>query len=176
MYLYCLAAPTTLLSYAEVQYLKAEALARTGGDASEAFENALYATFDNVNANVYYASWMGFDGEGVSDDDIDTYVADRLAVPAADLLKEIMVQKYLYFHNANGGSVEAYNDIRRLKAEGGAYANFITLENPKNASVGFPLRFGYGSSDTTTNPNVKAAFGDGSYVYTENVWWAKGTR
>ena len=176
MYLYCLAAPTTLLSYAEVQYLKAEALARTGGDASDAFENALYATFDNVNANVYYASWMDFDGGGVSDGDIDTYVADRLAVPAADLLKEIMVQKYLYFHNANGGSVEAYNDIRRLKAEGGAAAAFITLENPKNATVGFPLRFGYGSSDTTANPNIKAAFGDGSYVYTENVWWAGGTR
>lgn len=176
MYFYCLSAPTTLLSYAEVQYLKAEALARTGADASDALENALYATFDNVNANAGYASGWGFDGEGVSDDDIDTYVAARLAVPAADQLKEVMVQKYLYFHNANGGSVEAYNDIRRLMAEGGAAAAFITLENPKNATKGFPLRFGYGSSDTTTNPNVKAAFGDGSYVFTENVWWAGGTR
>ena len=61
-------------------------------------------------------------------------------------------------------------------AEGGAAAAYITLENPKNATTGFPLRFGYGSSDTTTNPNIKAAFGDGSYVFTENVWWAGGTR
>jgi len=174
IYFYNLAAPTVLLSYAELQYIKAEALARTGGDPSEAFENALYATFVNVNANVEYATGWGFDGEGISDEDIDAYVTARLAVPAADLLKEIMVQKYLYFHNANGGSVEAYNDIRRLMAEGGAAAGFITLENPKNATIGFPLRFGYGSSDTTTNPNVKAAFGDGSYVYTENVWWAGG--
>ena len=50
--------------------------------------------------------------------------------------------------------------------------DFITLENPNK----FPLRLPYGSDDTTTNPNVKSAFGDGMYVYSENVWWAGGTR
>jgi hypothetical protein len=38
------------------------------------------------------------------------------------------------------------------------------------------LRYPYGSEDVTTNVNVRTAYGDGSYVYTENVWWAGGTR
>lgn len=37
-----------------------------------------------------------------------------------------------------------------------------------------PLRAPYGSDDTTTNPEVKAAYGDGQYVYTNPVWWAMG--
>ena len=66
-------------------------------------------------------------------------------------------------------AVEAYNDYRRLKAMGN---DFIKLANP----LKFPLRFTYGSEDVTTNENVRSAYGDGSYVYTENVWWAGGTR
>ena len=53
--------------------------------------------------------------------------------------------------------------------------NYIPLANPKN-NTKFPLRCGYGSSDTTANPNVQAAFGDGSYVFKEPVWWAMGNR
>ena len=46
------------------------------------------------------------------------------------------------------------------------------LQNPGK----FPLRCPYGNDDTTTNPNIQAAYGDGQYVFTENVWWAGGTR
>lgn len=173
IYFYNQSAPTFLLSFAELQYIKAEALARRGGDPTDAFEKALRATFDNVNDNVRFAASWGFDGKGISDAHIDSYVTARTAV--CDL-GEILLQKYLYFHNANGGSVEAYNDIRRLMAEGGGAESYILLENPNNATKGFPLRFGYGSSDTTTNPHIRAAFGDGSYVFSENVWWAGGNR
>jgi hypothetical protein len=40
----------------------------------------------------------------------------------------------------------------------------------------FPLRFGYGADDVLANPEVKAAFGDGQYVYSEAVWWAGGNK
>ena len=50
--------------------------------------------------------------------------------------------------------------------------DFIQLKNPKS----FPLRCPYGNSDTTTNAEVKAAYGNGQYVYSENVWWAGGSR
>src|SRR5690606_7906033 len=86
-------------------------------------------------------------------------------------LKEIMIQKYLAFFEEE--SVEAYNDFRRLNAMG---ESFIVLENPLNNSAKFPLRFTYGSDDVTTNVNVRAAYGDGNYVYSENVWWAGGSR
>ena len=88
------------------------------------------------------------------------------------LLAEIMVQKYLAMYGANGESLETYNDIRRMMALG---ENFVELENPKNASK-FPLRYSYGADDTTTNPNVQAAFGNGQYVFSEPVWWAGGSR
>ncbi|MCA1760541.1 MAG: SusD/RagB family nutrient-binding outer membrane lipoprotein, partial [Bacteroidales bacterium] len=70
-------------------------------------------------------------------------------------------------------AVEAYSDYRRLVAMGN---NVIQLDNPKNDANQFPQRFTYGSSDVTTNVNVRNAYGDGNYVYTEKVWWAGGTR
>jgi len=82
-----------------------------------------------------------------------------------------MNQKYLAFFEEE--SLEAYSDIRRLKAMGD---DVIELKNPFNQTVGFPQRFPYGSGDVTTNPNVAEAYGDGSYVYTEEVWWAGGSR
>jgi len=186
IYLYAIDAPTFLLSYAELQFIKAEVLARKGSavEAKIAAAEGIAAAFDNVNTSVESAlkfcdSW----GYGVYGPDYAGALlsaADAAAYAAAvinpksgeDLIKEIMVQKYLSFHGANGGSVEAFNDVRRLKAEG---KNYISLANPKNGSK-FPLRCGYGSSDTTTNPNVQAAFGDGSYVYSQPVWWAMGTK
>jgi hypothetical protein len=50
--------------------------------------------------------------------------------------------------------------------------DFYGLKNPNP----FPLRTPYGDSDVTANPNIEVAYGDGSYVYTENVWWAGGSR
>jgi len=73
------------------------------------------------------------------------------------------------FWNADGESTECYNDVRRLKSLG---EDIYGLQNPGK----FPLRCPYGNDDTTTNPNIQAAYGDGQYVFTENVWWAGGTR
>ena len=81
-----------------------------------------------------------------------------------------MVQKYIAFYEEE--AIEAYNDYRRLRAMGN---NFVQLKNPLNTNR-FPLRFTYGSSDVTTNENIRNAYGDGSYVYTESVWWAGGSR
>ena len=83
-----------------------------------------------------------------------------------------MNQKYLAFFGASGESTECFSDIRRMKA---LNENLVVLKNPLNATK-FPLRCPYGSDDTTNNPNVKTAFGDGTYVYSEKVWWAGGTR
>jgi hypothetical protein len=177
-YLWTLNAPTYLLSYAELQFIKAEVLARMGRtvEAKAATEEAIKAAFEITNVNVESAQncWgFGYEGDYLSDADAIAYY-DAVVAPKTGeaFLAEVMVQKYLSFHGANGGSVEAFNDIRRLKAEG---KNYISLANPKN-STKFPLRCGYGSSDTTTNPNVQTAFGDGSYVYKEPVWWAMGTK
>lgn len=186
IYLYAISAPTFLLSYSELQFIKAEVLARKGSneEARDAAAAGIAAAFEAVNTNVESAlgfmdSWgygvygPDYSGPMLSEEDAAEYSNAVLGeLSGEELLGEIMVQKYLAFHGANGGSVEAYNDIRRLMAEG---KNYITLANPKNATK-FPLRLGYGSSDTTTNPNVQSAFGDGTYVFSEKVWWAGGSR
>lgn len=157
-----LTAPTYLMSYHELEFLKAEAYARKNDldNAKIALEKAIIAALGKVNI-------------GVSEEDAQAYFSDIVLPKLTDqeaALKEIMVQKYISFFEEE--AVEAYNDIRRLKAMGN---NYIQLENPLN-NTKFPLRFTYGSEDVTTNENVRTAYGDGTYVYTENVWWAGGSR
>lgn len=153
-------APTYLLSYHEIEFLKAEAYARLNNltDAETALENGITAAFQKVNI-------------GLSATDASDYFNDEvLGRFNSNPLAEIMNQKYIAFFEEE--ALEAYNDYRRLKAMGD---DVITLTNPKN-NTQFPLRYTYGSEDVTTNVNVRDAYGDGNYVYTENVWWAGGTR
>lgn len=176
---YATSAPTMLLSYHELLFLKAEALARLeqNGDAKDALKEALVHAFANLgnSLNNTIASYE-LDAEvDLSEAVATTYFDDEVSARFdTNPLKEIMLQKYLAFYGASGESTEAFNDYRRLKAMG--EDDFIGLENPLNADNKFPLRFTYGNSDVSANPNVKDAYGDGNYVYTENVWWAGGTR
>lgn len=152
-------APTYLLSYHELQFLKAEAYIRLGGAANIVLAEA--ALIKGIEA--------AFVKVGLTADAANTYyTANVKALFDANPLKEVMVQKYLASYEDEG--VEAYNDYRRLNAMGNT--GLIELANTKQ----FPQRFTYGSSDVTTNPNVRDAYGDGSYVYTEKVWWAGGSR
>lgn len=156
-------APTYLLSYHELEFLKAEAYVRLGGAANialaeTALRNAVSAAFQKVNI-------------GLTDADAQTYFnTEVLPLFTANPLAEVMNQKYIAFYEEE--AIEAYNDYRRLMAMGD---NVIQLDNPHNATQ-FPLRFTYGASDVTTNKNIRDAYGDGTYIYTENVWWAGGTR
>ena len=87
-------------------------------------------------------------------------------------LQETMIQKYIGMWGANGETTECYNDVRRLQAEGKDLKAFYGLQNEKK----FPLRAPYGSDEVSANPNIQSAYGNGQYVFTENVWWAGGTR
>ncbi len=153
-------APTYLLSYHEIEFLKAEAYVRLGNNdaAKIALKNAITAAFQKVNIGL------------TADDAVAYFDSEVLPKLTADPLSEVMNQKYIAFFEEE--AVEAYNDYRRLVAMGN---NVIELDNPMNASQ-FVHRFTYGASDVTTNHNVREAYGDGSYVYTEKVWWAGGTR
>jgi len=150
--------PIYLMSYHELEFLKAEAYARKNdlANAKTHLQTAIETCFTNV---------------GLTKADADDYYTNTVApelVNQTATIAAIMMQKYIGLFE--GESVETYNDIRRLKAMGEGAT--IPLENTKK----FPLRYTYGDADVSTNPNVAAAYGDGSYVYTENVWWAGGSR
>jgi hypothetical protein len=153
-------APTYLLSYHELEFLKAEAYVRNSNLAlaDSSLRKAVTAAFQKVNIGLTAADAIDY---------FNTSVRPKFN---ANPLSEVMNQKYIAFYEEE--ALEAYNDYRRLKAMGN---NVINLENPLNATL-FPLRYSYGSEDVTTNVNIRNAYGDGTYVYIENVWWAGGTR
>jgi hypothetical protein len=153
-------APTYLMSYHEVEFLKAEAYVRLNDlqKADTALRKAVTAAFSKVNIGLSAADAVDY---------FNTTVRQRFQT---NPLSEVMNQKYIAFYEEE--AIEAYNDYRRLKAMGD---NVVSLDNPMNANL-FPLRFAYGSEDVTTNSNVREAYGDGTYVYSENVWLAGGTR
>jgi hypothetical protein len=151
-------APIYLMSYHELEFLKAEAYARKNSldDAKTHLKNAVTISFTNVGlttaeAEAYYTAT----------------VEPTLTNPTG-ALREIMMQKYLGLFEVE--AIESYNDIRRLRAMGESDA--VPLASDKR----FPLRFTYGAEDVTTNFHVRDAYGDGTYVYSENVWWAGGSR
>jgi len=153
-------APTYLMSYHELEFLKAEAYVRLNDlvNAETALKNAISAAFTKVNIGLTAADASAY------------YESDVKAKFTANPLSEVMNQKYIAFFEEE--AIEAYNDYRRLTAMGD---NVITLANPANDNK-FPWRFTYGSDDVTTNVNVRDAYGDGTYVYGQKVWWAGGTR
>ncbi|WP_320168226.1 SusD/RagB family nutrient-binding outer membrane lipoprotein [Mangrovibacterium marinum] len=174
-------APTLLLSYHEILFLKAEALCRLdrADEAESILKEAVVTAIANTEIGVAAAmsapTVMNYGGleettEAITTTEAETYFTDEvLPLFEANPLKETMNQKYLAFFGASGESTECYNDIRRLMGLG---ENLITLNNPNE----FPLRCPYGNDDTTTNPAIKEAYGTGQYVYEEPVWWAGGTR
>ncbi|MCS4228762.1 SusD/RagB family nutrient-binding outer membrane lipoprotein [Sphingobacterium sp. BIGb0165] len=175
-------APTQFLSYHELLFLKAEAMQRLGqgvNTVEAVLKDAVIASIANSEVSVnaaLVAPTVAANGTMVETSDkitssaaSDYFNNNVKPLFQANALKEIANQKYLAFFGASGESTEMYNDIRRWKANG---ENLIELKNPGK----FPLRLPYGNDDTTTNPNVQAAYGNGQYVYTENVWWAGGTR
>jgi hypothetical protein len=155
-------APTFLMSYHELLFIKAEAQLRLGQtDAAEAtLKAAVGAAFAQVN-NIT---------GGLTPAMADAYF-DAEVKPLFDAgpLKEVMTQKYISFFECE--AIEAYNDYRRCKAMGDSWVTGF-LKN----GLSFPLRFTYGNSDVAANKNIYDAFGNGSYVWTDNVWWAGGAR
>ncbi len=153
-------APTYILSYHEIEFLKAEAYVRKGdlASAEAALRKAVTAALSKSNIG------LGAEAE-------DYFENGVLPKFQADPLSEVMNQKYIAFYEEE--AVEAYCDYRRLLAMGN---NVIQLENPRSAAGEFPHRLTYGNSDVTTNINIRNAYGDGRYVYSEKVWWAGGSR
>ena len=174
IFVYSRVCPTMLMSYHELLFLKAEALARLNktAEAEAALKEAVVAAIANAELGVSAAINVGVEktSEAITDKEAEEYF-DTNVKPlfTANPVREVMVQKYLAMLGAFGESTECYNDIRRMKA---LKEDFIKLDNPKP----FPLRAPYGNSDVIANPKVNAAYGDGQYVYSDPVWWAGGNR
>lgn len=163
--------PSHLMSKSELYFIIAEVKARLGQNAKADFETAVKASL---------ADYATVGATEFSAEDVAAYLAGETAAKfAANPLSEILVQKYIA--QTRDEQLETFNDMRRCKYLDGSYP--VAMTNPNNTQAGqnrLPLRLPYGSSDVLSNPNVKEAFGSGNdagkYIFTENVWWAGGSR
>ncbi len=142
-------APTPLMTYHELLFIKAEAEFRT---SVASWQTTLH---DAIRA--------AFASKGLSDTEADNYFTNEVTPRLlGNELNEILTQKYiaLYEHEA----IEAYNDYRRT--------GIPEMHNPNNSTVGFVNRFPWALSEMSSNKNVPQT--DLDYIYTTKVWWAGG--
>lgn len=143
-------APTPLMTYHELLFIKAEAEFRTSA-----------ATWQSTLNEAIRAA---FASRGLTQAQADDYFTNEVTplLTSGNELREIITQKYiaLYEHEA----IEAYNDYRRT--------GFPTMNNPNNATVGFVNRFPWALSEVSSNRNVPQT--ELNYIYTTKVWWAGG--
>lgn len=162
------AAYTHLLSASEVYFILAEAQARNGQDCTAALTKGVEAAFTDAEAF------------GSIDQSASAYVASLAAKIAADPVKEVLTQKYIA--QGRDEQAETYNDMRRYLAAKGSKNPadaYVAMTNPCNLSGSqnrWPLRLPYGNSDVSANPNVRQAYGDGLYIFTEPIWIFGGNR
>jgi len=143
-------APAYLFSLAEIEFFRAEAIAREiiAGDAEAAYEDAITASM---------RQW------GVAEADITAYLAETDVVYDASSLgtqlQSIAEQKWIALYT-NG--VEAYAEWRRLDLPD------LTV-GPASVLDKIPVRMLYSISESTSNPdNYNAA---GPNTFSEHVWW-----
>lgn len=149
-------APGVLLTYSEVQFLKAEAIARgiVTGNAATEYQSAIRASMNQY---------------GLTGAAVDTYLAQPSVVYNAGNFKQsIGDQKWIALY---GQGVEAWSEWRRLD-----YPRLTVAASPVGAaSSRIPVRFRYPANEQTTNATNRAAAvtRQGADLITTKLWWDK---
>jgi hypothetical protein len=117
-------APFPILTYSEMQFIKAEAAYKKGDQATalQAYTNGLNGSFDQLTQN-----FTGY--RPISASDRVAFLADPNIVPAAGslTLSQIMLQKYISLWPWNPN--ETWVDLRKYQYSASVYTNF-TLPSP----------------------------------------------
>ena len=160
-------APTLIMSYAEVQFILAEAAVKgwnVGGTAQKFYE-------DGVKAAMTVLTIFGDKVPAVTTAEYDAYI---LAHPfktggtEAQKIEQIITQKWIVLL-FNG--FEAFSEYRRT-----GYPVLVPVNDPTGETQGtIPRRLIYDQSELITNAaNYKEAIArQGLDVMTTRVWWDK---
>lgn len=149
-------APSWMMTYSEVLFLKAEAAARgwIAGSAADFYAQGIRASMEQ---------W------GISDSDITTYLAQPAVAYAG--LRSIYMQKWISLY---GNGPEQFASWRRETVNGGQHAPHLTPA-PEATTQVVPYRVYYPASEQSTNAdNWSAAVtaNGGATLYDKRVWWA----
>ncbi len=146
-------APAYFMTYAEVEFIRAEAIARgwVAGDAAAAYNNAIMVSMEQ---------------NGISDASAinDFLTASNIVYNPTTGLAQIATQKWIALY---GQSIEAWTEWRRS-----GFPDIPVALNDKNNGV-IPRRLMYGSVEATTNASnvTTATERQGGAELSNRVWW-----
>ncbi|CAM4182244.1 SusD/RagB family nutrient-binding outer membrane lipoprotein [Gillisia hiemivivida] len=141
--------PNPVISYSETKFIEAEALARTGGDGTDALEEA-------VRANMSYL--------GIASTEIEDYIS---SLPATSI-QTIILEKYKAMYGQS--PMQVWNDYRRT-----GFPDITANENGANGnnpSGIVPRRLLYPISERLSNPDEYQAAIDaqGGHLLDDDIW------
>lgn len=160
-------APTLIMSYAEVQFILAEAAVKgwnVGGSAQQYYENGVKAAMEILTI-------FGDKVPAVTTGEYNTYITTypfKSAGTEAEKIEQIITQKWILLL-FNG--FEAFSEYRRT-----GYPVLVPVNDPAGETGGtIPRRLIYDQSELLTNAeNYKAAIQrQGLDLMTTRVWWDK---
>jgi len=160
-------APTLILSYAEVQFILAEAAVKNwnvGGTAQQYYENGVKAAMDILTI-------FGDKVPPISTTEYNTYITTypfKSAGTESEKIEQIITQKWILLL-FNG--FEAFSEYRRT-----GFPVLVPVNDPLGQTNGtIPRRLIYDQSELLTNPdNYKEAIQrQGLDLMTTRIWWDK---
>jgi hypothetical protein len=172
-YLFRNNAPFPIMTYAEMQFIKAEAAFIKGDKATAlgAYTNGIAAHMDFVNKYVLETN------QRVSPADLAAYLANPAVVPAsADelTLSQIMLQKYIAMYGY--GFVETWNDMRKYHYSPEVYTGFTLpsqLYPDNNGKPAYRVRPRYNSEYIWNLETLKKLNGDQPDYHTYEMWFSQ---
>ena len=174
-------APVPMMTYAEMQFIKAEAAFKLGQlqTAYDAYKNGISASIDFVGTVSSYSKGNYVPGAGTSAITAaqkTTYMANTAIVPATSAgltLSKIMMQKYIALYG--WGAHEVWADMRRYDYDANVYTGF-TLPNPffveNNQKPVQRLRPRYNSEYIWNIQAVTEIGGLEADFHTKPIWFA----
>lgn len=169
-----------IMTYAELQFIKAEAYFIKGDKtmALASYKNAIDASIDMVNkytVPVTTASAGSPATSLISAGEKVAFLADLNVVPlAANLtLKHIMVQKYIALFGY--GYLETWTDMRKYHYDTTIYEGMIfpTFYVDNNGKIAYRVRPRYNSEYVWNFAALEAIGGDKPDYHTEEMWFSQ---
>lgn len=153
--------PHIIMDYSEVEFLRAEAVERgfISGSAATHYNNGIRASME------YWSNtFAGFGGEGLSEADINSYLANPDVVYQSDNWKEkIGLQKYIALYNRG---YDAWTEWRKF--------DYPVLNPPPGTEYNsIPVRYTYPIAEQNVNESnfESAAEAVGGDELTTKLWW-----
>jgi hypothetical protein len=174
-YVYRNAAPFPLMTYSEMQFLKAEAAHKKGDFATalQAYKNGIGGNMDMLSS--YFTGYQSFTAT-----DKNNYINNAAISPAspADLtIRQIMLQKYISLYG--WGFEETWVDMRRYQYDAtNVYTGFTIpagtgLYPDNNGKLCYRVRPRYNSEYLWNVESLRKIGGLDADYHTKMVWFAK---